>query len=91
MSDPHETLLAEVAANLPTATPEETAAVAAAIGAHLRDQEATAAASDEEEPSWDGRRWPFAGRVERLQGRAERIPDGAPTDPWTAAGRTDRF
>jgi hypothetical protein len=76
------------------ANPEEAAAIAAAVGAHLRDQEAAAAAAAaaaESEETWNGRRWAFAGRMRCLQGRAVRVPDGAPTDAWTAAARTDRF
>jgi len=73
------------------ATDEEAAAIAAAIGAHLRAQEAAAAAADEAEPSWDGDRWSFAGRLRGLQGRAGRVPRSAPTDAWTASGRSDRF
>ena len=81
----------EVAAASPeSVTADEAAAVAAAIGAHLRDRKA-AAAADEEEATWENRRWAFAGRTRSLQGRAERVPDGAPTDAWTASGRTDRF
>lgn len=77
--------------NLPAdATSEEAAAIAAAIGAHLR---AEAAAADEqaEEATWDGHRWAFAGRLDRLQNRQVRVPDSAPTNAWAAAGRTDRF
>jgi len=75
---------------------EEAAAIAAAVGAHLRDRAAvaaaaTAAAEAAEEPSWDGRRWAFAGKVRNLQGRDVRVPDGAPTDAWSAAGRAARF
>jgi len=74
------------------ATDEEAAAIAAAIGAHLRAREAAAAAAaDEAEPSWDGERWSFAGRLRGLQGRAGRVPRSAPTDAWTASGRSDRF
>lgn len=69
----------------------EAAAIAAAIGAHLRDQAAAAAAAADEEASWDGKRWSFAGRVENIQGRTTRVPANAPTDAWSAAGRTDRF
>jgi hypothetical protein len=75
------------------ADPEEAAAIIAAIGAHMRDQEAAAAAtagSDEE--TWQGQKWTFAGRIEGLQGRSiQRVPEGAPTDAWTAASRADRF
>ena len=71
------------------ATSEEAAAIAAAIGAHLR---AEAAAEDEaSEERWHGKRWPFAGRIDQLQNRQVRVPDGAPTNAWAAAGRTDRF
>ncbi|MCU4925282.1 hypothetical protein OB905_04680 [Halobacteria archaeon AArc-dxtr1] len=71
---------------------EEAAAIAAAIGAHLRDQElAAAAAAVDDEPSWDGKRWAYAGRIRSQQARSVRVPRTAPTDPWTAAGRTDRF
>lgn len=70
---------------------DEAAAIAAAVGAHIRDQEAAAAAAESDEPSWEGERWTFAGRVEGTQSRSVRVPHGVPTDAWTAAGRTDRF
>ncbi|USZ69682.1 acc operon protein [Halorussus salilacus] len=74
------------------ATDEEAAAIAAAIGAHLRAQEAAAAAAEsDDEETWDGERWSFAGRLRGLSGRAGRVPTGAPTDAWAAAGRADRF
>ncbi|MDZ5811439.1 hypothetical protein U4E84_08780 [Halorubrum sp. AD140] len=70
----------------------EAAAIAAAVAAHLRDGElAAAAAAEAEAPGWDGERWSFAGRIDRLSGRSVRVPAGAPTDPWTAAGRAGRF
>lgn len=69
------------------ASSEEAAAIVAAISAHLAAQDA----DEEEAPSWDGKRWQFAGRLRGLQGRAPRVPRGAPTDGWAAAGRTDRF
>jgi hypothetical protein len=74
------------------ATPKEAAAIAAAIGAHLRDQEAAAAAAagaSGEPDTWDGKRWQFAGRVEGLTGVTRRVPGHAPTDEWTALGRMD--
>ena len=72
---------------------DEAAAIAAAVGAHLRDGEraAAAAAAADDEPTWEGERWTFAGRVEQSQGRSVRVPESAPRDAWTAAGRTDRF
>ena len=73
------------------ATAAETAAIAAALGAHLADEAAAAAAAADEDDGWAGRKWAFAGRVAGTQGRAVRVPDDAPTDAWTAAGRTDRF
>ncbi|GAA0644777.1 acc operon protein [Salarchaeum japonicum] len=75
------------------ASEDEAAAIAAAVSAHLRDREAAAAAAAAEADgeSWDGERWGFAGRVNALQSRDVRVPDGAPTDPWSAAGRTERF
>ena len=72
----------------------EAAAIAAAIGAHIRDQQAAAAAAaaeHDEEESWQGKRWGFAGRVESLQRRTVRVRDGTPTDAWSAAGRSDRL
>ena len=71
-----------------SASEEEAAAIAAAIGSHLRAQEAVAT---DEEPSWEGKRWSFAGRIEATQDRSVRVPVGTPTDAWTAAGRTDRM
>jgi len=69
----------------------EAAAIAAAVAAHLRDGELAAAAAADGDGGWDGKRWSFAGRVDRLRGRAVHVPTHAPTDPWTAAGRLDRF
>jgi hypothetical protein len=72
----------------------EAAAVAVAVAAHLRDGElaaAAAAADDETDGGWEGKRWSFAGRIDRLGGRSTRVPKNAPTDPWTAADRADRF
>lgn len=72
------------------ATSEEAAAIVAAIGAHLRAEAATEARAGTEE-TWHGERWSFAGRIDRLQNRQVCVPAGAPTDAWTAAGRTDQF
>ena len=71
------------------ASSEEAAAIAAAIGAHLRDLDE--AATDEEGETWHGKRWSFAGRVRAQQGRTVRVPPTAPTNPWSAAGRADRY
>jgi hypothetical protein len=74
------------------ATEDEAAAIAAALSAHLRDQEAAAAvAAATTEETWQGKKWTFAGRVEELQGRTTRVPDGSPTNAWVAASRADRF
>jgi hypothetical protein len=76
-----------------SATPEEAAAIAAAVDAYLSAEAlAVAAAAGGDEPAtWDGDRWRFRGRMEALGGQAGRVPGGAPRDPWRAAGRTDRF
>ncbi|WP_160133386.1 acc operon protein [Halococcus salsus] len=73
------------------ASSEEAAAIAAALGTHLGDQERAAAARSEAKETWDGKRWAFAGRVAALQGRQVRVPKSAPLDGWAAAGRSDRF
>ncbi|WP_232702465.1 acc operon protein [Halobacterium wangiae] len=72
------------------ASDEEAAAIAAAVSAHLAALEAAAAEGDEA-ATWTGRKWSFAGRIEALDGGPVRVPDGAPTDAWSAAGRRDRF
>ncbi|MFC7125869.1 acc operon protein [Halovenus rubra] len=76
------------------ASPEQVAAIVAAVGAHIRDQRAAAALaadSGSDEETWDGNRFSFAGRLEGLNGSGNRVPRTAPTDGWTAAGRRDRF
>ncbi|ODR81554.1 acc operon protein [Haladaptatus sp. W1] len=75
----------------PDATEEEAAAIIAAINVHLREQEAAAAAEGEERPDWEGDRWRFAGRMAGLQNRDVRVPTNAPTNEWSAAGRTTRY
>lgn len=75
-----------------SASRREAAAIAAAVGAHLRAEALAAEADGEAGTGWDGRRWTFAGRVSGLQGRrSARVPREAPTDGWAAAGRTDRY
>lgn len=74
------------------ASDEEAAAIAAAVQSHLAALAAAAAADDgDDAEAWDGKKWTFAGRVEALGGRSVRVPDGAPTDAWSAAGRRERF
>lgn len=88
-----EVLPDDVAITLPDdASESEAAAIAAAIGAHLHDREIAAvrAAADEEE-TWDDKRWAFSGKLAGTRGPSERVPIDAPLDPWTAAGRADRF
>ncbi|WP_254530204.1 hypothetical protein [Natrinema gelatinilyticum] len=70
----------------------EAAAIVAAVGAHLHDRAlAAAAAAAGGEETWDEKRWAFAGRVREQQHRTVRVPRDAPTNAWSAAGRTDRF
>lgn len=87
--------LAELTLDVPDdATEAEAAAIAAAIGAHLRDRDvalAAAAAETGEAKTWDGKRFAFAGRTERVTGTLRRVPRNAPTDDWTAAGRLDNL
>jgi len=76
------------------ATREEVAAIAAAVGAHLRDQELAAAAAasataDDDGSRWTGERFRYAGRLEDLTGTPHRVPLGAPDDDWTTAGRLE--
>ena len=77
------------------ATPSEAAAISAAMGAHIRDQQAAAAAAadgaEDEADDWDGERFAFAGRLESVGPNAGRVPRSVPTDRWSAAGRTDRY
>ncbi|NHN48484.1 hypothetical protein G9464_12900 [Halostella sp. JP-L12] len=83
----------DVSVDIPNdASTQEAAAIVAAVGAHLHDRDrAAAAAAADSEPTWEGKRWRFAGRVEATQGARDRVPASAPTDEWTATGRTDRF
>ncbi|ERH09372.1 MAG: hypothetical protein J07HX64_01125 [halophilic archaeon J07HX64] len=70
------------------ATRAESAAVAAALAVYLDDWGDDTGTDTE---TWDGKRFQFAGRIAGLTGCARRVPRGAPTDEWTAAGRADRF
>ncbi len=88
---PGQPTAGDLAAAIPDdAENDEAAAIAAALGTYLADHE-RAAASESEEPSWDGERWRFAGRLAALGRLPVRVPLDAPTDPWSAAGRTDRL
>lgn len=73
--------------DLRDASPDEAAAIVAALRLHLADH--TEDGTDD--ATWIGRKWAFAGRVAGLRGRSVRLPDGAPTDAWAAIGRTDRL
>jgi hypothetical protein len=73
-------------------TPEEAAAIAAAVGAYLdAGKDASGGEKPDESDGPDDDRWRFRGRIEVLQSRSVRVPEGAPADPWRAAGRTERF
>jgi hypothetical protein len=79
---------------LADATDDEAAAIAAAVRAHLRAQAAAAAATDgDDEATWDGSRWGYAGRLAATgrAGRSTRVPRAAPRDAWAASGRSERF
>lgn len=75
------------------ASEKEAAAIAAAVEAHLAAERAAVAAMDAStaDDTWAGRRWTFAGRLEGTMDRTVRVPMEAPTDPWQAAARSDRF
>lgn len=69
---------------------DEAVAIAAVLNAHLAAQREGDEESDDSE-AWNSRRWSFAGRVSALQRREARVPESAPEDAWTAAGRTTRM
>lgn len=73
------------------ADPDEAAAIAAAIEAHLSSLRSPDGEGATAQESWDGRKWAFAGRMDRLEQRPVRVSDDTPRDPWTAAGRLDRL
>jgi hypothetical protein len=75
-----------------TASTAEAAAIAAAVEAYARERTAAAdAGGDQETDGWEGERFAFAGRLDGIGVRSGRVPLGAPTDRWTAAGRADRY
>lgn len=83
MADHHSSL------SIPSgASPEEAAAIAAAIDSHLQTVEES---QESDGRDWHGRRWRFTGQMETIQGRTVRVPRRAPLSPWRAAGRTGRF
>ncbi len=67
------------------ANTEEIAAITAAVRVHLAASETDEKKTNE---SWRGRRWKFTARFQPDTGR---IRVSAPTDPWTASGRTNRL
>jgi len=81
-------LVEAIAEQLDNATTDEAAAIAVAIGAHLTDRQRAAAGEDR---GWQHRQWAFSARVDETQKRHVRVRSEAPTDPWSAAGRTDRM
>jgi hypothetical protein len=76
---------------LDSADATQAAAVAVAIGAHLRDRAVSAGTDSTDREEWIGRKWAFADRLDRRRDHGVRIPRRTPTDPWTAADRTDRL
>lgn len=73
------------------ASPDEAAAITAAVEQWLAAEARAAGNGSTPDGSWDGRRFAFAGRLEKLTDEPVRVPEGAPTDPWTAAGRLERY
>ena len=88
-------LVESIAASLPAASTDEAAAIAVAIGAHVTDQQraaaAAAAAAASSDTGWRGKEWSFSNRIRDTQQRHVDVPDDAPTNAWSAAGRTDRM
>lgn len=75
---------------IPDADGDETAAIAAALTAYLRAEELAISRTTGDD-TWEGTRWSFTGRLAGLDIRSDRVPLSAPTNPWTAAGRADRY
>lgn len=87
-----EALFEAVAESNPNAEPEEAAVIVAVIRAQLEAELAAREPTEAEGDSgWRGHKWAFDGRINSLQHRSGWVPNGAPDDPWTASGRTDRF
>jgi hypothetical protein len=70
-----------------TASDREAAAIAAVLAEYLDGDDD----GEDSGETWDGKRFEFAGRIRAVTGVSRRVPRNAPTDDWTAAGRTDRF
>lgn len=70
---------------------DEAAAIAAAVEAYLSSLRSSDGEVATAEESWDGRKWAFAGRMDRLAQRPVRVSEDTPRDPWTASGRLDRL
>ncbi len=75
----------------PDAEPAEAAAIAAAVEALLAEEARAAVDGAAADDPWQGRRYAFAGRLAKVNAAPGRVPDGAPADPWSAAGRSGRF
>jgi hypothetical protein len=73
------------------ATPEELAAIAIVLDNYLQAEQEAAEHGEDSTESWDGKRFAYAGRIEALTGTPRRVPRGAPTDNWTAAGRLENL
>jgi len=72
-----------------TPSDDETAAVAAAIGAHLTDRERAAAAETAEESVETVSEWSFAARMESVGARTRRRPRAVERGgEWKAAARS---
>ena len=72
----------------PTPSPEEGAAIAAAIAAHQRANNVT---DDGTAPdTWEGKQWQYAGRIEQVTGRCVTPPRELPANPWSMMGRLVR-
>ncbi len=73
----------------PDASPEEAAALAAAIDAHLAVTGSDEGADDGE--TGNGRRWRLQSRIETVTGCSGRVPRQAPVDMWRAANRMELY
>jgi len=74
----------------PDASRDEAAAIAAAIGVHLRSRR-TSASGDEAGPAggWNGP-WQLAARLASRRVTARELPSTMAGDAWAIAGRLER-